>query len=136
MADISQTPGNVNLHAGVKQIHAIAGEAIESGTCVYKSDSDSKIYKAQSTSSAASKVIGITSSRGEAGELLNIVVSGELDVGAALVKSKTYFLSNSSGGKISDSQPDSTGEYPLVLGTATDTDKLKLILSWTGAPHT
>ena len=135
MADISQTPGNVNLHPSAKQIQGIAGEAIESGTCVYKRDSDSEIYKAQSTSAESSKVIGITCSRGEAGELLNIAVSGELDVGATLVKSKTYFLSASAGGKISDSQPASTGEYPLVLGTATDTDKLKLILSWTGAPH-
>jgi len=125
MADLSQTAANVAVGASTTPTRRVqAGEAITQGMPVYKSTSDSKYYKSDADTSAASICDGIaltpasTSGYFVIAEPSTTAGISLVNLGATLTVGLEYYVSTNAGG-ICPIADLATGDFPTSLGFAT-----------------
>ena len=128
MAGISQTAANVTTGASTtptKGPNGIqAGEAITHGMPVYKATVDTKFYKTDADTAAASVCDGIALTPAATNGNFTIAVPGTapgvslVNLGATLTVGLEYYVSTNAGGicAIGDL---TTGDFPTSLGFAT-----------------
>lgn len=125
MADLVQTPANVQKGAGAKMKTGTAGAAVTAGQPVYEDGSDGgKLKPASNASEAASKVVGIALNDSADEQPLTYQYDGGVDIGAALNVGTVYILS--AAGAISPAADAVATDWMTVLGIATAADNLGL----------
>ena len=126
MADLSITPANVQMNENsVANSTFKAGEALVQGDVVYVSSSDNLLYKADADAESTATVFGIVVTPASTGDLVTVVTSGELDIGATLVLNTAYVLSTTAG-KIFLLSDITTGKRISYIGTPRTTSILSL----------
>lgn len=137
MADLTQTAANVAPRAGCAILLVTAGEAITQGMPVYRSQSDSKYYKADSDASATADVAGIAATPSSAdGDRFVIAKNksgstADINLGATLTQGETYVVSTNAGA-VAPIGDLTTGDYISYLGVASSTSILQMNLNATG----
>jgi hypothetical protein len=109
MADLVQTPANVQPGAGAQRVAALnlAGEALDAGEPVYKKTADNRWYRGDCDTATApdggklhppeAEVKGFTLNPAAIGQPVAIQSGGEIDLGAALTPGMWYALSKNAG---------------------------------------
>ena len=119
MTDLSITAANVVKGTNTVTENGTAGETITAGQPVYKSSTTNKYMKADSNSATAEAKTarGIALNGAADGQPLQILMKGDVTIGAALTASSRYYLSETAGGI----QPEAdlgSGENVCLLGLA------------------
>ena len=120
MADLTQTPANVETASGAAISTVQAGEAFDAGTPVYQLASDGKYYKADANDALKYVAVGIAISGASSDGYFVLQRGGDINIGATTVKGEIYILSNTAGA-IAPHGDLATGWYPVILCIATDT---------------
>ena len=137
MADLTQTAASVAPRAGSAILLVTAGEAITQGMPVYRSQSDSKYYKADADGLASADVAGIAATPASAdGEKFIIAknksgTTADIIVGATLTQGETYVVSTNVG-RIAPIGDLASGDFISYLGVASSATILKMNLNATG----
>ena len=135
MADLSITPGDVLGVAGsFAKSEYVAGATIAAGDVVYVDTAASNVLKlAQADGTLLEATVkGIALNGAATGQPVSICTSGSLDVGATLAVAGVYILS-AAAGKICPVADLASSSYCSILGVASATDNLKLIINNSGA---
>ncbi len=119
MADLSQTPANVESGAGASTAVVQAGEALEAGMPVYQA-STGKYLKADANDATAYDAKGIALCGASSDGYFILQTSGPMNIGATTTQGEIYVASATAGG-IAPCSDIASGWYPVVLGMATDT---------------
>lgn len=119
MADLSITAGNV-IGSGVKET-LIAGGTLTAGMPVRK-DASGQAVAASDSSAANAAVYGIALNGASDGQPVEVIKSGNIDLGATLAVGKVYVLSTSGG--IAPVDDVGSGEFITVIGVASAADNL------------
>lgn len=99
MADLVITaPSVVQGSGAVVPPPLIAGEAITQGQPVYQLNSDKKVYKAKSDTTAHAAAVGISLVSVSAGQPCSFQSAGTITIGATTVAGRAYYVSNTAGG--------------------------------------
>ncbi len=119
MTDLSITAANVVKGANAVTENGTAGETITAGQPVYKSSTTNKYMKADSNSATAEAKTarGIALNGASDGQPLQILLKGDVTIGAGLTAGSRYYLSETAGGI----QPEAdlgSGENVCLLGLA------------------
>lgn len=125
MSDLSITAANVVKGTNAVTENGTAGETITAGQPVYKSSTTNKYMKADSNSGTAEAKTarGIALNGAAAGQPLQILLKGDVTIGATLTAGSRYYLSETAGGI----QPEAdlgAGENVCLLGLAKSTTVL------------
>lgn len=133
MTDLVITAANVVPGANARFENGFAGETITAGQAVYKA-ADGKWYKADSNSATALARVAtaIASNGASANQPITVQKSGKITIGGTLTASLAYYLSDTAGGICLIADVGS-GEYSEVIGMATSTTELDLVLKSSGA---
>lgn len=128
MADISITATSVSRVDGNTET-ANAGATITAGQAVYKDSSSTwQLADTDSATAAAHSVYGIALNGGASGQPVTVALAGAtINIGATVAVGTIYVLSGTAGG-ICPTTDLATGDYTFVIGIATTTGRLKLIL--------
>jgi hypothetical protein len=133
MADLSVTAANCVPGAGVVPEFGTAGETIAAGKAIYLAASTNKWMLADANSGTAeardAKAIALTSS--SLNQPIAYQRSGSLTLGATMTAGTVYYLSDTPGG-ICPVADVGSGEYVEVIGVATSTTVMSLILAYSG----
>lgn len=136
MADLSQTPANVESGSDAITQRVQAGEALEAGMPVYLSSSDGKYYKADADDSSKYDAIGVALCGASADGYFIIQTAGDMVVGATTTQGEVYVVSDTAG-SIAPCTDLTTDWYPCIVGIAKDTSgTLKLVLKSGSAAKT
>lgn len=125
MSDLSITAANVVKGTNAVTENGTAGETITAGQPVYKSSTTNKYMKADSNSGTAEAKTarGIALNGAASGQPLQILLKGDVTIGATLTAGSRYYLSETAGGI----QPEAdlgAGENVCLLGLAKSTTVL------------
>lgn len=132
MADLTITAANVVSGSGATTEAGTAGATITAGQPVYRAASGKYVQSdSDSGTAAARSVRGIALHGASDNQPLMIHRSGPLTIGATLTAGATYWLSNTAGGICPDADVG-TGEYAVLIGTATSTTVLNVDIQETG----
>lgn len=128
MADLSLTAANVVAGTGAAKSSGTFGETVTQGETVYLKSSDGRLWKADANVSAAEAAVrGIALNGGSAGQPAQILRSGPVTIGATVAVGQVYAQSTNAG-KICPYSDLSTGHYPTVLGIATSTTVIEVLI--------
>jgi hypothetical protein len=131
MADLTITATNIVAADGYNPIDLIAGEAITRGQPFYTKAADGKAWLASCEStSAIATATGIALNDAAAGQPIRGINGGTLAFGAILTAGTFYVLSAS--GKISPSADLTASDFVTLLGVATSTGNLRILLYASG----
>jgi|TARA_R110000824_G_scaffold395565_1_gene596320 hypothetical protein len=97
---------------------------------VYRKAADNKWWKAIDTSVATALAGGIALTNAGADELIDVALSGSINVGATLVLAQIYVVSAS--GAIAPVGDLLSGDFVTILGVATSTSLLELNINASG----
>ena len=122
MADLSITAANVKQGANASVIQGTAGNALTAGEPVYQSSANT--YSNTSVSESASGVVGVALNGASSSQPVDVLVFGDMDLGATLVIGTIYILGNSA--KIRPFADTQATQYVSIVGIATATDKLNV----------
>jgi hypothetical protein len=126
MADLSQTPVNVQLAGGGVSLRTVqVGETTTQGQPMYLKSSDNKYWRADADAEASATARGIALTPGAANDYIVLATAGDVDLGATLTVGETYCVSTNVGA-IAPIGDLTTGDYVSILGTATAADTLDL----------
>lgn len=124
MANLTQTAANVAIGgASVPTRRVQYGEAISQGQPIYQSSADSKYYLSDANVEARASCDAIALTPGGLDEYGIVALpSNETDkslvnLGATLVVGETYVVS-ATAGAIAPIADLTTGDYPVILGSA------------------
>lgn len=132
MSELVQTAANVKMNSGVAvQPLVTAGEAISAGMPVFEDD-DGLYYKSRANVVGTALCDGIALNSCAAEQPLILKKADGIDLGATLVVGETYVVSDATAGKIMPIGDLGTGDYPVLLGTATTASNLELAISEPG----
>jgi hypothetical protein len=137
MADLTITAANVVVSGtGQNRASGTAGEAIAAGKAVYLDPTSHKWMLADSNSAtvAARTAGGIALNTAALNQPVNILVSGDVTIGATMTANIPYFLSDTPGG-ICPIADVGAGEYLCELGLAKSTTVLSVSISATGVAN-
>jgi len=124
MADLSLTATSVDLVSGPTSTDD-AGETIIAGQVLYKSSSDSLLYKADATDASKDDVIGIALNGGAINQPIVYAKNGAVvTIGVATVVTETYILSTA--GLIAPIADLASSDYLTRLGTGITTANIQL----------
>jgi len=133
MADLSVTAANCVPGSDAKIEYGIAGETIAAGKAVYLASATNKWMLADANSATAeardAKAIALTGSSNN--QPIAFARSGSLTLGATMTAGLVYYLSDTPGG-ICPVADVGAGEYVEVIGVATSTTVMSLILAYSG----
>lgn len=136
MADISVTASAVLAGANAATESGIAGATITAGQPVYRDATSLKylLSDADSATTAARSVRGISLNGASDGQPLKIITDGDLTVNAVLTANIAYYLSSAAGG-ICPIADVGSGEYLVQLGIAKSTTVMKVKIIETGVAN-
>lgn len=134
MTDISITAANVVAGAGARIVAGTAGATITAGQAVYLDSADGryKLADADSATAAIRDVVGIALNGAAAGQPIDILLEGNVTIGATLVAGTTYYLSPVAGG-ICPLADIEVGDYYTIIGIAVSTSVLAVKIAASGA---
>lgn len=133
MADLTITAANVVKGSGSKVVEGTAGASVTAGQVVYE-DSATSTYKLADCDSGTAAVrspAGIALHAAGSGQPLAILTKGPITIGATLTAGVAYYLSATAGG-IAPVADLGTGDYPTILGIATSTTVLDVLIHEAG----
>jgi len=130
MADLVQTVANVRMQTNTLRRSETAGEAISAGMPVYRKSSDNKWYQTIDTSATTALAGGIALTNASTDDLIDIALSGDLNVGATLTLAEIYVVS--AAGKIAPVGDLTSGDFVTILGVASSTSILELQINASG----
>jgi len=107
---------------------AAAGVTITAGETLY-TNASGQLALSQGTSATLAKCTGIALNGASPGQPVNYIKSGNLTLNAALTVGITYCVSAANAGKIAPISDLSSGSYTFILGVATTTTNLSLIMA-------
>jgi len=125
MTDLTFTAASVLKGANAITENGTAGETITAGQPVYKSSTTNKYMKADSNSATAEAKTarGIALNGAADGQPLQILLKGDITIGATLTAGSAYYLSETAGG-IQPAADLANGENVCLLGLAKSTTVL------------
>jgi predicted transcriptional regulator len=128
MANVAPVVGSVIASAAAVKKDGTAGEAIIQGDVLYKSSSDSKLYKADSNDTAAKAVVvGVALNAASAGQPVDYAEKdAALELGATTVTVGTVYVLSPTAGKMMPVDDLATGDRVTVLGVGVATNKIML----------
>lgn len=130
MADITITDTNVIKGSNANVEIGVLGATVAAGEIVYKDASDSDKFKLADADSATAEVrtgYGMALNGGVSGQPVQVLMTGDVALGAVLTAGEIYVLS-STPGKIAPKADLSAGEYVNIVGVATTTSNLSVIM--------
>lgn len=129
MANLSITAANVRMTATSAADFIIAGESLTPGQPAYLNSLDNRYYKtiADDTEQKAEAAVIVTG-YGVAGARVPCVRGGSVVIGATLVPQTLYVVSATSGA-ICPIADLATDDWVTLLGLATTTTEMNLIIS-------
>lgn len=133
MADLIITAANVIAGEGAKIESGTAGEAITAGQVVYW-DSTNSVYSLADCDSATAALRsprGIALNGAATGQPIDVATKGPVTIGATLTAGVAYYLSGTAGG-IAPVADLATGDYPTIIGIATSTSVLDVLIHESG----
>lgn len=128
MTNLSVTAANVRSSEFADRRSGTAGETLTAGQALYLSSADGKLYKADATTLAKSRMVGICLNAAFADQPVNYVAEDrDFTPGGTLVSGSVYVLSGSAGGgNLAPFGDHAAGMYPVRVLVATSTTKCKL----------
>jgi len=134
MANLTITAANVVPDSGASKESGTAGTAITAGAVVYLDNSTTPpTYKlCDSNDSTSVNARGIALNGGASGQPISVMTDGTVTIGASVTNGNIYILSATAGGLIADVGDLASGWYPVIIGIATSSTKLKLSFFQTG----
>lgn len=123
MADITVTAANVNRITGNLK-RGVAAEAITAGQSVYINASG-LVALADADAVLTAAAVGIAECNAAAGQNVNYLTGGTMDVGATLTVGTTYVVSTTAGG-IAPIADLASGDFTTILGIASAAGVLNL----------
>lgn len=133
MADLTITAASCVPGTGAVLESGTAGEALTPGQAVYKSSTTGLWMKADSNSATAEARVAtaIAMTTSSTNQPCVVQRAGSLTLGATMTAGLAYYLSDTPGG-ICPVADVGSGEYVEVIGVATSTTMLLLILVASG----
>lgn len=134
MADLTITAASVLQGSNASVVHGRAGATITQGQMVYLEAASGK-YKLADADGATTEIktpVGVALNSASDGQPLAIQVRGDITIGATLTLNARYYLSSTPGG-IEPEADLSAGELCTLVGIATSTTVLRLIMATAGA---
>lgn len=131
MADLSLTAASVIPDEGFSFVDGLAGETLTAGMVVYLKASDSRYWKANAeTSAATAAVVGIVLNGASAGQSVRVQTGGTVTIGATVGVGTLYILSVT--GLICPYGDLATADWVTSLGIATTAAKIALRIQASG----
>jgi hypothetical protein len=133
MADLTITAANVIAGAGARTVNGTAGATITAGQAVYldSADSEYKLADCDSATAAVRSPVGIALNGAADGQPLRVLTKGPVTIGATMTAGTTYYLSQNAGG-ICPIGDLGSGDYRTILGIATSTTVLDVLIQESG----
>lgn len=120
MASLTVTAANVQPTTTTTYKTGAAGAAITAGQSVYLDATTNTIKLADADLSvAAAKGVGIAINNAASGQPVTYAISGQINMGATLVKGTTYVV-GATAGSVAPQADLTTGATICILGTAKD----------------
>jgi hypothetical protein len=133
MADLSITAANVAVGSQSTRLQIVqVGEAVTQGQPLYRDTTTDKYLKADANVAGKIQVAGIALTPASTDGYVVMATGGLVNLGATLVPGTIYVLSDTVGG-IMPTADLSSGDYVVILGTATSATLLSLSIQVTGA---
>lgn len=133
MADLSITAANVSGGTGFLMVTGTAGATITAGQAVYLSGTQWLLARANAAGTAT--VVGIALNNASSGQPINVLYGGIINIGATTVTGQTYALSAANAGGIAPITDLTTGNIVSILGVATSTSAIQIVINNSGAAH-
>jgi hypothetical protein len=134
MSDLVITAANVIAGSGARTVDGTAGASVSAGQMVYL-DSATNTYKLADCDSATAAVRspdGIALHAAASGQPLEVHTRGPITIGATMTAGVAYYLSANAGG-ICPVADLGAGDYPTIIGIATSTTVLDVLIHESGA---
>jgi hypothetical protein len=133
MADLAITAANVVPGVNAKVVGGTAGAAITAGKTVYQDPTDLRFKLADCDSAVAAEraVNGIALNGASAGQPVDVLIEGDITIGAVLTAGTVYFLSGTAGG-ICPVADLNAGDYPTIIGIAKSASVLSVKINGSG----
>lgn len=130
MADLSITASSVVAESGSTVKGAVAAVAITAGQAIYL-DASGQANLADANVNTANGVKGVAINNAAAGQPVNFVAKGPVNLGNVLTAGTIYVLSSVAGAICPASDLGST-EYVTIIGVATDANTLEVDVKISG----
>jgi hypothetical protein len=136
MADITVTAASVVPVAGFGFLDLTAGATITAGQTVYIDTANSNVAKLADADASAltATVAGVALHSASTSQPIRIITSGDYNPGATLVAGKLYVQSSTAGG-IAPVADLTTGWRTSIIGVATTTSNMSLVIKNTGVTN-
>ncbi len=132
MADIAITAANVAVASGatVESAAGLAGATITAGQTLALDASDGRYKLADADSATASlrSPKGIALHGASNGQPIRVHTKGPITCGGTLVAGTAYYCSKVAGGLAPVADITGTGTYPTIMGIATSTTVLDVLI--------
>ena len=144
MADITQTPANVDTTGATKFADGVAGEAIDAGDLLYINSTDGKLYAADHTTVAKAAHVGMAANSAAINQPVRYATGpqqiGEspaterVNPGGTVAVGQVYVVS-ANAGKIALESDLSTGDIVSIFGVGVTTSLIEIQRHNTGTAH-
>ncbi len=134
MANYTITSGSVSIAEATARPSVVqVGEAVTEGQALYLKTSDSKYYKADSTSAAKASVVGIVVSPASTNGYALIQSNKKVVIGATVVAGDPIYLSaTAGGGNICPHADLASTNYVTQIGHAVSTSEVLIDITALG----
>lgn len=132
-ADLTITATSVVPDDGYQYQDVTAGETITAGQVLYISSGTTAKVAHCETSTTTAAARGIALNGGATGQPIRMMTGGTVTIGATTALGKVYILSTS--GKIAPIEDVANTDYVTLIGVATSTTKIRLLIYASGVKH-
>lgn len=134
MADLSITAANVAAGSNARTTAGVAGETITAGQVVYKKASDGEYYLADADDATEEvrQPDGIALNGASDGQPIDVLLGGDITIGATVTAGTAYYLSPTAGG-IAPLADVLSGDDIVLIGLASSASVLRVMIFATGA---
>ncbi len=133
MADLTITASAVRKGTGAVVGNGVAGETITAGMLVYR-HTDTKLYKADTTTAATAKAIGIALCGASLDQPIVIQTGGRITCGIDSTIGRINTVSDAAGA-IADCGDNGAGDFVTTIGTSPSATEIDLKFNATGLVH-
>ncbi len=135
MANLTITEADVRKRPGAVVLGGTSGTIITAGDAVTFRESDGLVYTTTTNSAISAAVDGVALNAASLNQPVDVLIRGDMNLGATLVIGTIYTISSSSG-RIRPSTDAFEGDQVSIIGIATTVDNLnvKPHASGVGAP--